>query len=81
MVSEMKSHDLYDKYIFYHQSILTNKSSIYLYKISEYSFNEFIFRYNNEHKFADRVDFDYNQYKIRNRDEKIDSIQDIPPTN
>lgn len=81
MLSEMRSHGLYDKYIFYHQSILTNKASIYLYKISEYSFNEFIFRYNNEYKFADKIDFDYNQYKIKRRDDKIDSIQDIPPTN
>lgn len=71
-ISEMRNHVLYERYIFYHESTLTNKSSIYLYKISEESFKEFIFRYENEYKFSEKVDF---MFKIKNRDNKIESIQ------
>jgi hypothetical protein len=76
MISEMKSHPLYDKYLFYHTSInrKITDGSIAIYKISESSMNEFVYRYENEHKFADRVD---SIYKKRNREVKIDSISGI----
>ncbi len=74
----MRSHPLYDKYVFYYEHILSNKSNgaLSIYKISEPSFSEFIFRYEKEYKFSSKID---DLYKRTIRDVKIDSIQGILP--
>jgi len=73
----MRSHPLYNKYIFYCEHILVNKiGALSMYRISESSFNEFIHRYEKEYKFSDKID---DLYKRKSRDIKIESIQGIPP--
>lgn len=74
----MRNHHLYDKYVFYHEYVLSNKSNgaISIYKISESSFQEFILRYEEDRKFSFKID---DLYKIRNREVKIESIQGILP--
>ena len=63
--------ELYPKYLIYLESKNLSKGGFELSKISTSYFNEFVFRYENNPHFQQKID---NQYKTIDREEKIEEI-------
>ena len=67
----IKNDELYPKYLIYLESKNLSKGGFELSKISTSYFNEFVFRYENNPYFQQKID---NQYKTIDREEKIEEI-------
>ncbi len=70
LLSEIKSHPLYGRYIIHHYGYNRSLGEIALYKISESNFLEFKNKYESDPIFSKLVDDTY----VRNREVKIEDI-------